>query len=89
MFDLEQAGDHSAVVVSSFGFHIIRVDEIKASHYRDYEQVEPIIVRELVVEYKTQAARSYVRGFGISDNAVIDGAVMEEIFAKYKTVEPQ
>jgi peptidyl-prolyl cis-trans isomerase C len=88
VFDLEQAGDHSAVVVSSFGFHIIRVDEIKDSHYRDYEQVEPMIVKELTAEYTTQAARSYVRSFKISDNAVIDGAVMEEIFAKYKTAGP-
>jgi peptidyl-prolyl cis-trans isomerase C len=89
VFELKQAGDYSAVVSSSFGFHIIRLDEIKAEYYLDYEQVEPKIVKELEEEFALQSTRSYVRSFNIGDNATIDGAALEEIFSKYKVTESQ
>lgn len=88
LFALEAVGDVSPVTASQFGFHIIKLDDIKPAYHRTYEEVQEQIITALENEYRTEAARTYVRSFNIDDSAYIDGAAMEEVFSKYKSAEP-
>jgi hypothetical protein len=78
-------GTYTPVVVTQFGYHIIRLDEIKAAHYRSFEEVQPAMEAALVKEYKKRSLIDYVNGFGISDKVYINGPAMEQVFEKYKT----
>jgi len=85
LYEIEEVGGYSSVVESQFGFHIIRLDEIKASHYKAFEDVEPTIVTLLQREYRKRALIDYVNGFNITEDAYINGEAMDQIFDQYKT----
>ncbi len=84
VFELDKPGDHTGVTPSRFGFHIIRLDEIRPSHYRPFEEAKDDIIADIRQEYHELNARAFDARFRISDDAVIDGQAMEEIFAPYK-----
>ena len=86
-FAIEGVGENSGIIESQFGFHIIRLDEIREQHYRPYEEVKIQIIDALEREYKKLAAKGYDAKYRISDKVVIDGKAMDEIFSKYKTAE--
>ena len=81
---IDEVGGYSDVIASEFGHHIIRLDEIKAEHYRPFEEVEQEIVNALDKEFRKRSLIAYVNSFGITDRVKIDGAAMEEIFSQYK-----
>jgi peptidyl-prolyl cis-trans isomerase C len=87
LFAIEGEGAYSGIVTSAFGFHIIRLDEEKASYYRPYSEVQAQIEADLVTEYKKQKVRTFNQQYQFSDELSIDGDAMEEIFAPYKTAE--
>lgn len=88
VYALEKEGDHSGLVESNFGFHIIRLDDIREESYGSYEEVAPAMINELENEYRMLAAKEFDARYRLSDKAYIDGAAMEEIFAPYKSTEP-
>ena len=85
VFGLQAEGDHTGVTPSRFGYHIIRLDEIKPPHYRPFEEAKDDIIAAIRQEYHELNAKAFDARFRISDDAVIDGQAMEEIFAPYKT----
>ncbi|MEH6581989.1 MAG: peptidylprolyl isomerase [Halioglobus sp.] len=87
-FEIANTGE-LARVNSQFGIHIIRLDEVKPKHYRSYEDSKGDIMEALAKEYQKLAAKAYDAQFRMGDDAVINGAAMEEIFDKYKTAAPQ
>lgn len=87
VFAIEKVGDHSDLVQSQFGFHIIRLDEVRAESYRPFSEVEPAITEELTVEYKKLAAKEFDARYRITDKAFIDQAAMDKLFAPYKNPE--
>ena len=86
-FAIENQGDYSEVVVSQFGYHIIRLDEIREGYYRTYEEVERDIIEALRDEYGRLQVKIFDEGYRFSDELYIDGNAMEEIFAPYKAAD--
>lgn len=85
LFALQAVGEYSDVVDSQFGLHIIRLDGIKPAYYREYAEVKVQIVNDLVREFRALTEKEIRGRFNvIDDDAFIDGAAMEEIFAPYR-----
>jgi peptidyl-prolyl cis-trans isomerase C len=85
LFDIEEVGGYSEVVDTQFGLHIIRLDDIQASYYRPYDEVRDEIIQRLEGEYRELSAKEFKASFRATDEIRIDGDVMEEILAPYKT----
>jgi parvulin-like peptidyl-prolyl isomerase len=86
-FEIEGAGNHSGIVHSQFGFHIIRLDEIREKSYKPYDEVRDEIISSLVTDYKRASAKEFDAQFRLSDKAFIDPAAMDKIFGPYKEPE--
>ncbi len=84
VFGIDTVGGHSGVVASNFGFHIIRLDEVKEKSYRPFEEVEQAIKDELIVEYKRLAAKEFDASYRLTEKAYIDQAAMDKLFSQYK-----
>ena len=84
-FEIGEIGAYSDLVETQFGVHIIRLDEVREEHYRPFDEVRGEIVRSLKNEYIKAAVQDYEASFSLSDEARIDGAAMEDIFAPYKS----
>lgn len=87
LYALGEPGEISPVVATKFGYHIIRLEKIRESHYLEYEDVKGTIIQSLKSEYQRQAAREYISSFNLDDTAKINGPAMEKIFSRYKSVE--
>ena len=85
VFDIEKEGGYSDVVRSSFGYHIIRLDEIRDAYNRPYEEVRDRIIKDLTDEYNALNTKLFQQQYLLTDEVRMDGAVLEEIFSKYKT----
>ena len=71
------------MVDTRFGLHIIRLDGIQEQHYLPYEQVKARIMADLEgVPHPGQ--KEYFAKFRLTDNARMDGAALEELFAPCK-----
>ena len=84
VFDIPKVGDHSGIVETKFGFHIIRLDGVEKAHYLPYEEVKDEIEATLRKEYLELAAKKYDASFRLTDKAYIDKAAVESISAPYE-----
>lgn len=84
LFEIEKVGDFSEVTDSPFGLHIIRLDGIRPSRYRSFDEVKDEIVSAIVKEQRQLATREVLARYLLTDDAFIDGQAMEELFAPYK-----
>jgi peptidyl-prolyl cis-trans isomerase C len=84
-FEIENVGEYSSVVDTKFGLHIIRLDAVKEAHHKPYEEVKPAITAALIGEYRSASAKEFDASFRITDDAMIDGKAMEEIFGPFKS----
>ena len=85
VFGIDAEGGHSGVVPSNFGFHIIRLDEVKEEHIQPFEEVEQKILDDLTLEYKRLAAKEFDARYNLTEKAYIDQAAMDKLFSQYKT----
>ena len=84
---IENEGDYSDVVISAFGFHIIRLDKAQDMYYKSFDEVKDKIVADLQQEYGQMQVQLFEQEYQFSDDLYLDGDAMEEIFAPYKTAE--
>lgn len=87
MFEVEEAGEYSGIVDTRFGLHIVRLDDLKAAHYKPYDEVKDQIIAALRKDYIDLAAKQFDAGFRFSDETYIDNQTVEEILAPYKTAQ--
>ena len=87
VFGLEEVGDISELVGTRFGLHIIRLDEIQPSYYREFEEVEAEVVQRLEQEYRKLAAMEFDQRYGPVGELELDEAAIEDILAPYKTFD--
>ena len=83
LFDIDEIGGYSEVTDSQFGLHIIRLDGIRESSYKSFEEVRNDIMRDLVSEQRKLAAKAVNERYFLSDEAFIDGDAMDELFEPY------
>nr|MBP6683007.1 peptidylprolyl isomerase [Halioglobus sp.] len=84
VFELEKVGDHSDIVDTRFGLHIVRLDDLRPAHHKPYEEVKDAIIASLRSEYIKLAAKEFDGRFRLTDKAVIDNAAVDEILAPQK-----
>lgn len=84
-FDIKEIGGYSGLVETQFGIHIIRLDDIREPYYKPYEEVRDTIVATLTSEFRKLAAQDFEASLAITDDAYIDGPVVDELFAPYKS----
>jgi peptidyl-prolyl cis-trans isomerase D len=70
-FALQNKGDISGVVESEFGYHIIRLTDIKAQKQRSFEEVRPQLEAEI---RKQQAQKKYAEAAETFSNTVYEQA---------------
>jgi len=87
VFDVDEVGGHSGIVDTRFGLHIVQLDDLKPAHYKSYDEVKDAIVAALRKEYVELEAKKFDTQFRMSDDAFIDGAVVEEILQPYKQAD--
>lgn len=85
LFEIESVGEYSDPVDTRFGLHIIRLDKVEPEHYLPYEEVKGKIVEDLMAEYRKLSLEEFQAQYLISDEAYIDGAVLDELLAPYKS----
>ncbi len=83
-FDIAEVGGYSDLVETQFGVHIIRLDDIQPEHYLSFEKVRPAILQSLKAEYQKLAVQDFEAGLMISDEAYINGDIVDELLAPYK-----
>jgi parvulin-like peptidyl-prolyl isomerase len=83
LFEIDEIGGYSEVTDSQFGLHIIRLDGIRESSYKSFEEVRNDIMRDLVAEQRKLAAKAVNERYFLSDEAFIDGDAMDELFEPY------
>jgi parvulin-like peptidyl-prolyl isomerase len=84
VFEIGKVGEYSEIVSTQFGIHIIRLDGVKEEHYLPYEDVKAKIMADLEREYIKSSLMEYTRGFNMTEDAIIDDAAIETIFAPYR-----
>jgi peptidyl-prolyl cis-trans isomerase C len=87
VFKIEKVGDYSPVTESTFGFHIIRLDEIRAKSYKPFEEVKAEITADLVKEYRKLASKDFDARYRLSPEVKMDEEALDELFQQYKAAE--
>jgi hypothetical protein len=87
VFDIDEVGGYSGIVDTRFGLHIIRLDDLRAAHYKPYEEVREQIIADLRKEYIQLSAKKFDADFRFTDKVFIDGAALDEILAPYRDVD--
>ncbi|WP_235898701.1 peptidylprolyl isomerase [Parahaliea maris] len=87
VFLLEAVGDYSEVVRSRFGFHIIKLDEIKPAYERPFEEVKANIIAELTNEYKKLQVKAFDDNYRFTEEYFIDNDAVDALLAPYLSEE--
>jgi parvulin-like peptidyl-prolyl isomerase len=87
MYEIGNVGEHSGIVDTRFGLHIIQLDGIEEAHYEPYAKVKDQIIATLRKEYVDLAAKEFDAGFRFTEDTYIDTEAVEEILAPYKTAQ--
>lgn len=84
-FEIAEVGGYSDLVETKFGIHIIRLDDVRETYFKTYDEVRDTITRTLRADFIKQSVQELEASLLISDEAYIDAAVLDELLAPYKT----
>jgi len=83
LFSIAKVGEFSEPVQSQFGVHIIRLDGIKPSFYKPFDEVKAKIEEDLANEYVRLAMKDYITRFNMGENAVVDDDAVKAVLEPY------
>ncbi|MFT7288565.1 MAG: peptidyl-prolyl cis-trans isomerase C [Halieaceae bacterium] len=83
LFEIESEGEYSAITESQFGVHIVRFDGVRPRHYLPFEEVSGKIMADIAMDVRRLVSKEIRSRYNVSEEAFIDGAAMEELFAPY------
>ncbi|GAA0423703.1 peptidylprolyl isomerase PrsA [Cocleimonas flava] len=83
LYSIKKEKDYSDLVETQFGFHIIRLDELKESSYMSEEKILPGIVEDLENQYRALSEAAFTSKFILSDSAYINDDKLTEILKQY------
>lgn len=86
-YEIPEVGDYSDIVQSKFGFHIIRLDDLKESYYLPYEKVKDRIVADLRGEYLQLQVRLFYEQYRFTDDASFDHDAIDVLLAPYSSAQ--
>ncbi len=82
LYSIEKVGDYSKVVVSKYGTHIIRLDEIR-SGYLSFKEVKAMIIKKLEKEYMDAKLAQYRDSFSLGESTKIYPDALQRILNEY------
>ena len=82
LYSIENVGDYSNVVVSKYGTHIIRLDEIR-SGYLSFREMKADLVRKLEQEYRNAKLVQYRGSFSLGESTKIYPDALQRILNEY------
>lgn len=84
VFSIEEVGGYADVVETRFGVHIIRLEGIEPEHFLPYNEVREKIIADIKKEYKQLALKEFHAEYRITDDAFIDGDIVDKLLEPYK-----
>ena len=82
LYSIENVGDYSKVVVSKYGTHIIRLDEIR-SGYLSFKEVRAMLIKKLEQEYMDAKLAQYRDSFSLGESTKIYPDALQRILNEY------
>ena len=78
LYSIENVGDYSKVVLSKYGTHIIRLDEIR-SGYLSFKEMKPMLIKKLEKEYREAKLVQYRDSFSLGESTKIYPDALQRI----------
>ena len=82
LYSIENVGDYSKVVLSKYGIHIIRLDEIR-SGYLSFKEVKAMLIKKLEQEYRDAKLTQYRDSFSLGESTSIYPDALQRILNEY------
>lgn len=83
LFGLSKENPVSPVIETRFGFHIIKLEDVKPEHIKAFDKVKEALVAKEKQDYSKQQLKSYIEEVTSLQSPVINGELLDQIRAKY------
>lgn len=84
VYSIKNIGEYSNLVETKFGFHIIRLDDIKQKSFKPDEKVLPQIIEALEARYRSLAEQAFMSKLVFSEDAFIDDKAIAGLLEPYR-----
>ena len=81
LYSIKEVGSYSKIVLSNYGVHIIRLDEIRGG-YLTFREIEMDLRRQLQKEYRVAKMAEYRGSFSLGDSAKIYAKSLDRILKR-------
>ncbi len=82
LYAIEEVGGYSKVVLSKFGVHIIRLDEIREG-YLPFREMKADLIKKLEQEYRQAKLAQYRDTFSLGEDTKIYPKVLQQVINGY------
>jgi parvulin-like peptidyl-prolyl isomerase len=87
-FALSATGEISEIVVSRFGLHIIRLDQVVAERVYSFEEIKAPLIERVENRFREDAYREYILSMGPSKDFMIDYEAIDEVLGPVQSASP-
>lgn len=81
-FALERAGDISDVVKTSFGYHVILLQDKKAAKQKTFEDVKTALIRDLEKKWRNEQRAAYIAEIRANKSISLNGPAIDSLLVK-------
>jgi peptidyl-prolyl cis-trans isomerase C len=83
-FALQEPGDVGSLVKTKYGYHVIKLFEKKAARQQSFEEVKPLILRDLESEHAKELQSQMVLKYDVSDDTEINTDTISALYVRLK-----